>query len=45
MGKAVNAARYFNAGVFAAAYCPTALSDAEMLIIERAMAQLGGITI
>lgn len=30
---------------FAAAYCPGAPSDAELLIIEKAMAQLGGITI
>lgn len=34
-----------NGEIYAAAYCPTALTDAEMLIIERAQAQLGGITI
>lgn len=36
---------FANSTVFAAAYCPTALSDAELLIIEKAMAQLAGVTI
>lgn len=45
IGKAVNTARYFNAGVFAAAYAPVAIPDAELLIVERAMAQLAGVTI
>ena len=31
--------------IYAAAYAPVAIPDAELLIIERAMAQLGGITI
>jgi len=35
----------FSGNVFAAAYCPSALSDAELLIIEKAMAQLAGVTI
>jgi hypothetical protein len=31
--------------IYAAAYAPVAIPDAEMLIIERAMAQLAGVTI
>lgn len=31
--------------IYAAAYAPAAIPDAELLIVERAMAQLGGITI
>lgn len=36
---------FFGGEIFAAAYCPTILSAAEKLIVERAMAQVGGITI
>lgn len=39
------AVAFANSTVFAAAYCPTALSDADLLIIEKAMAQLAGVTI
>lgn len=35
---------FANATVFAAAYAPVAIPDAELLIIERAMAQLAGVT-
>ncbi len=35
----------FNAEIFAAAYIPGAPADAELLIVERAMAQLAGVTI
>lgn len=35
----------FNGEIFAAAYIPGAPTDAEMLIIERAMGQVGGIAI
>lgn len=35
----------FSGNVFAAAYSPVAIPDAELMIVERAMAQLGGITI
>lgn len=36
---------YAACSVFAAAYAPAALSDAELLVIEKAMAELAGITI
>lgn len=35
----------FNGEIFASAYCPAAMTDAEMLIVEKAMAQLAGVTI
>lgn len=31
--------------IFAAAYCPESLTDAELLAVEKAMAQLAGVTI
>lgn len=36
---------YVGQHIYAAAYTPTAIPDAELLIIERAMAQLAGVTI
>lgn len=36
---------FFCGEIFAAAYCPGTLSGAELRIVERAMAQVGGITI
>lgn len=44
MGFAVDG-DYLKGEIFAAAYCPGQLSAAEQLIVERAMAQVGGITI
>lgn len=36
---------FANATVFAAAYAPAAIPDAELLIVEKAIAQLAGVTI
>ncbi len=43
--KGTDSGTQWNGNVFAAAYAPTALSDADLLIIEKAMAQLAGVTI
>ena len=43
--KGMDSGTQWNGYVFAAAYAPAAIPDAELLIVERAMAQLGGVTI
>lgn len=45
IGRGANVVDPLSGGIFAAFYAPAAIPDAELLIIERAMAQLGGITI
>lgn len=43
--KGTDSGTQWNGNVFAAAYAPAAIPDAELLIIEKAMAELGGITL
>lgn len=45
IGRGANVVDPLNGGIFAAFYIPGVPTDAEMLIIERAMGQVGGITI